>query len=102
MYFDLIVLVIIILGIIFFCRKFRNFVYLIAVVDIFLRILTFIKNNLGIPEISSIIAKYLPENLPALINKYTNGVLAELIIWAYVIIMIFFLCYTVKILWKRK
>ena len=102
MYYDLIILLIIVLGIIFFCRKFKNFVYLIAVVDIFLRIITFIKNNIGLIDVKNILDKYLPDNLPSLVYRYTNGIVSDIIMWIYLFIFICFLCYTVKILWRRK
>lgn len=102
MYYDLIILLIIVLGIIFFCRKFKNFVYLIAVVDIFLRIITFIKENICLPNIKNILSKYLPDNIPSLIYKYTNGIVSDIIIWIYIFIAICFLGYTIKILWRRK
>lgn len=102
MYFDLLILVVIVLGIIFLCRKFKNFVYLIACVDILLRILDFIKDNLGIDSLTKFIDKYLPASLPSLINKYTNDTLALIIMWCYIFIMIYFLCCSIKTLWKRK
>lgn len=102
MYYDLIIVGLIIIWIIFFCRKFSNFVYLIAVVDIFLRILTFIKLHIGLPDVSALISKYVPESIPSIITKYTNGVLSLIILWIYVFIMICFLFYTARILWKKR
>ncbi len=102
MNWDLIVLIVLIALIIFFFKSFPSFVYGVASIDIFLRILDFVRLNLDIPEISKLIAEYLPRNVPHVINKYTNGVLCDVIMWGYVGIFTVFLFYTVRILWKKK
>ena len=44
-----------------FFKRFSSFVFLIAIIDIFLRILTFIKNNIGLKDVAYLIGKYFPE-----------------------------------------
>ncbi len=104
MYIDLIVLIILIVLVLMFFKRFSSFVFLMAIVDITLRILTFIKNNIGLRDVSNIIGKYLPESMFGIINRYTeNGSLFNIILkWAFVIIMIFFLSYIIKIFIKKK
>ena len=104
MYIDLIVLIILIILVLMFFKRFSSFVFLMAIVDITLRIATFIKNNIGLKDVSNIIGKYLPENMFAIINRYTeNGSIFNIILkWAFVIIMIFFLVYIFKIFLKKK
>ena len=34
-----------------------------AIVDIFLRILAFVKNNIGLKDLAAVIGRYLPENV---------------------------------------
>ena len=104
MYIDLIVLIILIIVVLMFFKRFSSFVFLMAIVEITLRILTFIKDNIGVKDIRNIISKYLPENMFAIINRYTeNGSLFNIILkWAFVIIMIFFLVYIIKIFIKKK
>lgn len=97
MYIDLIVLVILILIVIMFFKRFSSFVFLIAIIDIFLRILSFIKNNIGLRDVSSLINKYFPDSIFDIINTYTNGTLNLIIKWCFVVIMIIFLSYIVKI-----
>ena len=63
MYIDLIVLIVLILLVIMFFKRFSSFVFFVAIVDIFLRILTFIKNNMGLKDVSAIIGKYIPESI---------------------------------------
>lgn len=104
MYIDLIVLIILLIVVLMFFKRFSSFVFLMAIIEITLRILTFIKNNIGVKDIRNIISKYVPENMFAIINRYTeNGSLFNVILkWAFVIIMIFFLVYIFKIFLKKK
>lgn len=104
MYIDLIILIILIVVVIMFFKRFSSFVFFMAIIEIFLRILTFIKNNIGLPDVSALIGKYLPENMFAIINKYTGSVpLLNLILkWAFVFIMAVFLTYITKIFINKK
>ena len=104
MYIDLIVLIILLIIVIMFFKRFSSFVFLMAIIEITLRILTFIKNNIGVKDIRNVISKYVPENMFAIINRYTeNGSLFNILLkWAFVIIMVFFLVYIFKIFLKKK
>ena len=96
-----IVLVVIVFAICWF-RKFRKVVYVIASLDILLRICNFLAHNLKIKELSSFFDKYFADSIPAVIAKYANDSLYLVLVWAYVIIMAVFLFYTVKILIKKR
>ena len=102
MSFDVVLLIVLIVAGVCFFRRFDSSVYFIASLDIFFRILTFIKNNLGVGEISSFISKYFPESIPSIIYKYTDGVVSTILIWIYVLMFAMFLFYTVRILWKKR
>lgn len=102
MYIDLIVLLVVIIAVILFFRSFSSFVYAVASVDIFLRILAFIKNNIGLPDVAALIDKYLPESIPAIIGSYTNGIVYTCIMWALVIVYIIFLSYIIRTFWHKK
>jgi len=102
MNFDVMLLIILIVAGVCFFRSLEGSVYFISSLDIFFRILTFIKNNLGISEISIFISKYFPESIPGIIYKYTDGILSTILIWIYVAMFALFLFYTVRILWKKR
>lgn len=102
MEFDVVLLIILIVAGVCYFRRLDSSVYFIASVDIFFRILTFIKNNLGVKEISEFIGKYFPESIPAVIYKYTDGVVSDVLVWIYVIMFSVFLFYTIQILWKKR
>lgn len=101
---DLAILIILIALVIFFFKRFSSFVYFIAIADMLLRILTFIKYQTAssVPELYALINKYIPENMPAIIGKYTNGIIETIILWLYVIIFCIFLFYTIRIFFKKK
>lgn len=102
MYIDLVVLLVILAIVIFFFKKFSSVVYSVAIVDIFLRILTFLKYN-TVPELKALIGKYFPESIAAMIAKYSNGIFYTILMWAYVIIFAIFLGYiTIYFINKRK
>ena len=102
MYIDLIVVLVLLAIVIFFFRKFSSFVYAFAIIDIFLRILTFLKYN-TVPEIKELIGKYFPESIPHIIHNYSHGIVYTILIWVYVIIMAIFLGYvTHYFVHKRK
>ena len=104
MYVDLIILIIAIIIVIMFFQRFSSFVFFVAIVDIFLRILAFIKNNIGLEDIAQVIGKYLPENILAIIDKYTGSIPLICIIlkWCFVGIMAIFLGYIIKIFMNKK
>ena len=104
MYIDLIVLVILLILVIMFFKRFSSFVFFIAIVDIFLRLLTFVKLNIPLKDISYIIGKYLPESLLSIIDSYTGSIsiLNIVLRWIYFILMAIFFGYIVKIFLKKK
>ncbi|MDD3241542.1 MAG: hypothetical protein PHQ64_02010 [Bacilli bacterium] len=102
MYIDLIIILVLLLLGYFLSKRTNSFIYSIAIIDIFLRIMTFIKINLKVEEIQSLISKYLPESIPNIIDKYTSSVLTTILLWLYVGIMTIFLYFNIKSLLKKK
>lgn len=102
MYIDLIVLIVLMVVVIMFFKRFSSFVFFIAIFDIFLRILTFIKNNIGLKDVAGLIDKYIPSGILGIIDHYTSGAFQTILSWAYVLIMTIFLFYICKIFFKKK
>ena len=59
MYIDLLVLIVGLIIVLMFFKRFSSFVFFMAIIEIFLRILAFIKNNIGLDDVAAIIGKYL-------------------------------------------
>ncbi len=104
MYIDIIVLIVALIVVIMFFKRFSSFVFFVAIVDIFLRILAFIKNNIGLRDVAAVIGKYLPESMIAIIEKYTYSIpiLCIILKWCFVLIMAIFLGYIIKIFIHKK
>ena len=101
MYIDVIVVLILLGIVIFWFRRFSSFVYSVAIIDIFLRILTFIRDN-SVPELKSLISKYFPESIPSIIARYSDGIFYTILMWIYVAIFTVFLVYIIKYFIKKR
>ena len=101
MYVDLWIVLILLIVVVVFFRRFSSFVYAFAIIDIFLRIMTFIKNN-TVPELKVLIDKYLPESIGAIIDRNFSGLVYTILRWIYVIIFIVFLVYIVNYFIKKR
>ena len=99
---DLVVVVILLLIVVLAFKTFSSFVYFTAIIDLFFRIMTLIRYNIGIKEISDFIGNYIPESIPSIFAKYSSGVFYTLLIWGYIILMIIFLVYITKTFMKKK
>ena len=104
MYIDLIILALVILVVVMFFKRFSSFVFLMEIIEIFLRILAFIKYNIGLKDVSALIGKYFPESILNIIDKYTGnwGIFNDIFRWCFVIIMMIFLSYIIKIFLNKK
>lgn len=99
MYIDLIIVIVLLLLSIFVFKRFSSFVYAFAIIDIFLRIVDFLRVKIPLKELGNI----FPSSMPAIFDKYTDGMLYDILLWVYVIIYICFLVYiTIYFIKKRK
>ena len=102
MYIDLIVLIVLIVFIIIYSKRFQTYIFGFGMIDILFRILNIIKGFIPLKNIRKFIDTYVPESIPGVINKYTKGMIDNILIWIYVAIMIMFLYLIVKVFIKRK
>ncbi|MBE6152058.1 MAG: hypothetical protein E7165_01935 [Firmicutes bacterium] len=100
---EVVILMAIIGTIVFFVKRtFGGFVYSIAVVDIFLRLIAYLKVHLFTGDVAHFFIKYFPNSIPAIIEKYTSSTLENVLIWIYVGIMIIFECYIIRTFFHKK
>lgn len=101
---DLIILVVLMLVVVFFFKSFDSFVYFMAIVDIFLRIISFITTEFGsyIPDLADFFKTYIPANIPAIIDTYSTGIFNTILMIGYIVVFILFECYAVKYFFKKK
>lgn len=104
MYIDLVIFVILVIAVIFFFRRFSSFVYFVCAMDILYRLLHFLGDNVPVPELSSLINKYIPGSVVDMVSKYigTSGIFYVILIWIMFVLYCIFLFYIIRILFKRK
>ncbi|MDD3392343.1 MAG: hypothetical protein PHE54_02275 [Bacilli bacterium] len=99
---DLVILLVLTVLVIYVYKKFSSFVYFIVIVDIMLRLINFLKDNIASPELYNFLNSNMPTSIVSIIDKYLTGLLNEVFIWFYVVIFIIFEYYTIKIFFKKR
>lgn len=102
MYIDAIIVVALVIFAVCWFRRFSKSVYAFAIIDIFLRVLDYVANNIGIKEFARWVNKVFPNSIPDIIAKYTNGIVCDVLVWVYVALMACFLFYTVRAFIRKK
>lgn len=93
---DLIVLTILIILVVFFFGRFKSFVYLLGILEIFFKLIHFIKSEIAIKEFSVFVNKYIPTSLISIIDNYASGVFLTILTWGVIAMMCMFLFYLVQ------
>lgn len=101
-YVDLVVLLVLIVIVIIYSKRFQTYIFGFGMIDILFRILNLINGFIPIKEVRTFISTYIPESIPSVINSYTTGVFNTILIWVYIVIMTIFLYFVVRIFIKRK
>ena len=99
---DLLVLFVLLVLIIVFFRDAKSLIYGLGIIELFLRLIAFLKHNLNITELNNILDKYIPESILSIFANYSNGLLYEILKWSFFICMVWFLVYLIKYFFKRK
>ena len=97
---DLFIILILLLIVIF-----SSFVYAFALIDIFLRMLNFIRiyTAKSVPELSHLLYRYFPSDLLSVVAKYIsrNSILFIIIAWGFLILYMCFWFYNFKYFLKK-
>ena len=99
---DLIVIALLIIFTIVFFRRFSNVVYVICIIDIFLRILNRLDILLGVPEFSNLVNKYFHNSMLDIIDSYSSGIIYTILSWILLGIYIVFLFYVIRTFFRKK
>ncbi len=81
-------------------KKHSNIFLAFGLIDIFLRIVNYIGNH-TIGEIADIVNTIFPNSIAAIITHYTSGVLSDILMWGYVLLMIIFFVQVCRLFFKR-
>ena len=99
---DLAVLLILIIIVVLVLKDVKWVTYLIGIVEIFLRLIHYIGDNLKIASLNNFINEYFPTSIFAIIGKYSSGVVYDILSWVLVLFLIWFLIYLVKYLFVSR
>ena len=102
MYIDAIIVVALIIVAFCWFRRFSKMVYAVAIIDIFLRLITYISANLGIPGFNKWVKAIFPGSIPDLLNNYMSGIVLTVFVWIYVFFMVAFLFYIVRAFIRKR
>lgn len=96
----IIIILVIIILVLLFKRTFSSVIYSIAIVDIFLRLVDFLRLNIG-GQIS-LLFKGIPSSLNAVISSYTGGLVETLLLWAIFIVYVLFEYYIIRTFLRKR
>lgn len=98
---DLVILLIILVFVACFYRKFKSFIYVVGIIDLALRVLNLIDLNIAWPTINNFIDKYIPGSILDIINNNSTGFINTIAIWAYIVCLGVFIYYSFRTFLKR-
>ena len=97
---SIIIIFIILLIVALWLKKPSNVVIAFGLIDIILRILDYIGEH-TIKEVNNIINKIFPNSIPSIISNNSSGILCDILMWGYILLMILFTYYVFRMLLKR-
>lgn len=98
---QLVIFLIALIAVIFFFKNFNACVYFVVIVDIFLRIVAYLKLNYLKSDAFSFF-EYIPSDVPVIINSFNLGMFNEILMLIYVIVYIIFEVLMIRFFVKRK
>ena len=99
---DLIIIILLIVLTIVFFRRFSNVVYVICIIDIFLRILNRLDLLLGVSEFSNLVNKYFHNSMLHIIDSYSSGIINTILVWLLLGIYVVFLFYVIQTFFRKR
>ncbi len=99
---DLAVFIILVVLVIILLKDIKWVTYLIGIVEIFLRLVNYIGNHLGIAEVETFVNNYFPDSLFSILGKYTSGVVYDIFSWIIIVFLVWFLIYLVNSLFRGR
>lgn len=96
---DLIVVLIVIAFIIIWRRDFKSFIYVFGAIEIFLRLISFIKETIKIEALSKL---SIPDSILTIFGTYSNGLFYDILKIVYIVFIGLLDYYLIKYIIKRK
>lgn len=99
---DLIIILILIAIITIVYKDVKFLVYFLGTLELFFRLIHHIGDKLTLIDINTFVDKYIPSSLFAIFDKYTSGIVYDIISWSLLIGFSAFLYYLIKYIIKKK
>ena len=97
-----IVILIILILVLLFKRTFSSAIYAIVIVDIFLRLVYFLRGYIKITGDIGTFFNRIPGSLNNLITSSTSGIFADILLWAIFIVYVIFMYYIIGNFMKKR
>ena len=97
---SIVIIAIVLLIVALTLKKFSNVIIAFGLIDVFLRIVDYIGEH-TVKDINDIINKVFPDSIPAIISSNSSGILCDILMWGYILLMTLFMYYVFKMLIKR-
>ena len=97
-----IIILIILILILLFKRTFSSAIYAIAIVDIFLRLVDFLRGYIKISGSVGSFFNRIPASLNAVIINSLDGIFEDILLWAIFIVYVIFLYYIIAYFMKKR
>lgn len=95
------IFIVALIAIIICFKNFYSGVYFVVIVDIFLRVVTYLKTNLIRADVLDFV-NYIPANVAEIIRSFNVDVLTEVLLFVYVAIYIVFEVIIIKQFIKKR
>lgn len=99
---DLIIIILLITLVAILYKDVRFVVYLITTIEVLLRVLHFVGDNIRFINLNSFIDKIFPKSLFTMFSKYTTGIIYDIISWTLIIGFVLFIYYMIMYFIKKK
>ena len=97
-----IIILIILILVLLFKRTFSSAIYAIVIVDIFLRLIDFLRGYIKITGDVGSFFNRIPGSLNKVIIASTDGIFEDILLWAIFIVYVIFLYYIVANFMKKR
>ncbi len=99
---NLVIVLVVLIAVIFWRQDFKFVVYALGIMEIFFKLIHFLGDNIKFININGFINKYIPTSLFSILDKYTSGIVYDIISWILVFCFCAFLYYLVRYMIKKK
>ena len=99
---DIVVLLVLAIIVLIVFQDTKSLIYFAGIADIFMRLAHFVKVQVNVMEFTRLVNEYIPTSLVSIISDNSEGIVTTILNWFYIVVMVLFLGYLIKYLFKGK